>query len=207
MMDGRKRRSQRTRERILTGAREVFLERGYSGSSMKAIALRAGVTQSLLHHHFGMKKSLWTEVQETGFHEVLKALRPEMSRAIGSPDFPVVLFKSYFNYLREHPDYVRLLGWTYVSGDGLEQALPGQATQLVEVFRRLQAQGKLSRKVEASICLTMIWALAEGWFLGRRDYERRLGQFSGGESMVEDYCTGAIRMIRQTLYDGAPKTD
>jgi AcrR family transcriptional regulator len=44
--------------RILAAAFVCFCEFGYEKSSMKRIALRAGVSQALLHHHFDTKERL-----------------------------------------------------------------------------------------------------------------------------------------------------
>lgn len=197
--DGRRRRSERTREQILKGAREVFLNRGYAGSSMKAIATSAGVTQSLIHHHFGGKQELWTSVQEAGFREVLGAMRPLVSKAVGSPEFPLILFQSYFDTLREHPEYVRLLGWTYVVEPEGERSLPGQATALVEILEKLQKQGKLTRSLGAPEILSIIWSLAEGWFLGRKDFVRRLGLEGGEESHIAAYRQATVEGLRRML--------
>ncbi len=50
-----------TRERIIAAAVEVFAESGYDGTTMRAIAARAGVDSALLHHYFGTKADLFTE--------------------------------------------------------------------------------------------------------------------------------------------------
>jgi len=52
-------RAERTRERILAAAEELFLERGFDGASMSALARAAGVNQSLISHHFGSKRGLY----------------------------------------------------------------------------------------------------------------------------------------------------
>ncbi|PPK98705.1 AcrR family transcriptional regulator [Kineococcus xinjiangensis] len=49
----------RTREQILTAAREAFAEGGYDATSMRRIAATAGVDPALLHHHFGSKERLF----------------------------------------------------------------------------------------------------------------------------------------------------
>jgi AcrR family transcriptional regulator len=48
-----------TRARILGAALDLFADRSYDGASTREIAARAGVTQPLLHHHFGSKEELW----------------------------------------------------------------------------------------------------------------------------------------------------
>ena len=172
---------------------------------MKAIAEASGVTQSLLHHHFGVKEALWEAVKEEGIREVLVAMRPQISKAVKDPEFPVVLFERYFETLREHPDYVRLLGWTYVmeGGDPDEGGVPGQAAPLLGVWEGVQGEGKLVKTLTAPTILSLIWTLAEGWFLGRTDYRRRMGVRVEEEQLMEDYRAGVIRMLRRTLYSEA----
>jgi AcrR family transcriptional regulator len=46
---------------LLDSARTLFAERGYSGTSTRAIAERAGVANSLLHRHFTSKAQLFEE--------------------------------------------------------------------------------------------------------------------------------------------------
>lgn len=47
-----------TREEILAAARTLFGERGYDGTTLRAIAAAAGVNQGLLHHFFGSKEQI-----------------------------------------------------------------------------------------------------------------------------------------------------
>ncbi|MGV9669666.1 TetR/AcrR family transcriptional regulator [Gordonia sp. NPDC003504] len=56
-----------TRTAILTAAREIFAERGFERTTMRAIASRAGVDAALIHHYFGTKDTLTVE-----------ALRPDI---------------------------------------------------------------------------------------------------------------------------------
>lgn len=53
---------QPARERILNAAEVTFSEEGFSGASMKSIAVRAGVAQGLLHYHFESKDGLYAAV-------------------------------------------------------------------------------------------------------------------------------------------------
>jgi len=51
-----------TKDEILNAAEGIFVERGFSGSSMKSIAEKAHVAKSLLYHYFASKRELWDEV-------------------------------------------------------------------------------------------------------------------------------------------------
>jgi AcrR family transcriptional regulator len=53
-----------TREAILDAAREHFAEHGFSDTSVRAVAARAGVDPALVHHYFGTKDGLFAAAME-----------------------------------------------------------------------------------------------------------------------------------------------
>ncbi|HEV8064003.1 MAG TPA: helix-turn-helix domain-containing protein, partial [Acidimicrobiales bacterium] len=57
-------RSATTREALLTAARELFAEKGYTATGREQVADRAGVTRGALYHHFANKQALFTAVVE-----------------------------------------------------------------------------------------------------------------------------------------------
>ncbi|NYF59476.1 TetR/AcrR family transcriptional regulator [Micromonospora purpureochromogenes] len=59
---GRPRGNPPTRARIAEAARTLFLERGYQGTTLRAVAAAAGVDQALVSYHFGSKQGLFGEV-------------------------------------------------------------------------------------------------------------------------------------------------
>jgi AcrR family transcriptional regulator len=58
---GRRPGESSTRNDILEAAGKLFLERGYQGATMRAIANEAGVDASLIVHFFGNKLNLFAE--------------------------------------------------------------------------------------------------------------------------------------------------
>ncbi|WP_077796382.1 TetR family transcriptional regulator [Streptomyces sp. JHA26] len=61
---GRRPGETRTREAILSAARICFAERGFDATSLRRIAEAAGVDQSLVHHFYGTKESLFLQALE-----------------------------------------------------------------------------------------------------------------------------------------------
>ena len=53
-----------TRQQIIHGAREVFLKRGVSGSTMEHIAAQANVTRGAIYWHFKNKTELFHAMRE-----------------------------------------------------------------------------------------------------------------------------------------------
>jgi AcrR family transcriptional regulator len=56
-----------TRERILTAARHRFAEKGLEGTTIRAVAVDAGVDPALVHHYFGTKERLFVVAVELPF--------------------------------------------------------------------------------------------------------------------------------------------
>jgi AcrR family transcriptional regulator len=56
-----------TRERILKAAERLFAERGYDGTSIRAIVAKARVNQAAINYHFDGKDGLYSEVLRATF--------------------------------------------------------------------------------------------------------------------------------------------
>src|SRR5271170_2945393 len=56
-----------TRERIIKAAERLFAERGYDGTSIRAIVAKARVNQAAINYHFDGKDGLYRAVLHTAF--------------------------------------------------------------------------------------------------------------------------------------------
>jgi AcrR family transcriptional regulator len=61
---GRRPTGEDTRGALLDAAREMFVERGYEGATVRAIAQRAGVDAAMVNHWFGGKDGLFVAAME-----------------------------------------------------------------------------------------------------------------------------------------------
>ncbi|MEP6852450.1 MAG: TetR family transcriptional regulator [bacterium] len=59
-----------TREEIREAARQLFAERGYHATTVRAIAARAGVNPALVHHHYGSKEQVFAAALALPFNPV-----------------------------------------------------------------------------------------------------------------------------------------
>ncbi|MEU3856284.1 TetR family transcriptional regulator [Streptomyces sp. NPDC028722] len=58
-------RRRATEARILDGARELFAEKGFDRTTIRAVATAAGVDPALVMQYFGSKRELFTRVAQT----------------------------------------------------------------------------------------------------------------------------------------------
>ena len=93
-------------ERLLGSALELFAERGYAGTSVKAIAGRAGVSQGLLYVHFESKQALLVALFKRGMQDVQSTLELDAS-ATGVEQLGVLLRRT-FALIRANRSFWRL---------------------------------------------------------------------------------------------------
>lgn len=78
---GRPRGNPDTKARIASAARELFVEHGYKGTTVRAIAAAAGVDSALISYHFGSKQGLFGQslnllcVESTALDQALQGDR------------------------------------------------------------------------------------------------------------------------------------
>ncbi len=73
--------AQRTRERVLQRAEQLFARHGYRGTSMRAIAARSRVHMFTIQHHFGSKLGLYEAIVRRWDQEVEQLVSDTLRRA------------------------------------------------------------------------------------------------------------------------------
>jgi AcrR family transcriptional regulator len=117
---GRRRAGRGARERqILDAAVAIFAERGLSGSSMTAVAERAGLAEQLLDDHFGTTDELFRACVERAKTDLLEAT----SSAAGLADSPEGMLRlsalAFFNHVERNEATWRLLRSDPAALDGI----------------------------------------------------------------------------------------
>ena len=67
-----------SRPDIVEKAFIAFAEQGYEGVSLRQIASQCGVSDSLLHHHFGSKQQLWQEAADNFIQPLMATLTTDL---------------------------------------------------------------------------------------------------------------------------------
>lgn len=103
------------RSQILAAARQLFIEEGVVNVSMRRIASRAGVTPTLIYHHFADKESLLLAVCEDFFLGLIEASTAALA-ATPETDDPFArlrhLMRGYVGFGLANPDVYRLVFMT-----------------------------------------------------------------------------------------------
>ncbi|MEM9399133.1 MAG: TetR/AcrR family transcriptional regulator [Verrucomicrobiota bacterium] len=188
----RERNAEKTYEAVLRAAEILFARKGFAGTSMSQIADSAGVSQPLIHHHFGGKEQLYTEVKG----HVMKRIFEAWENASDSEDPMDSLetrLRTVCQLIGEHPTFMRLVQWTRME-DG-DDFWPGEERLVASLQRQIlqgQEDGIIRRDIDAMVIAVMSQALILYWWEDRRFLVKH---FASQKNVDEHYLQQMVKVF------------
>lgn len=171
MVAAQKRDPGATRATILEAAERLFVERGYGQVGIAEIASEAGVTKSLIHHHFGSKQELWDNVKLYRFRAYAEQQRALLEQGPASLDMLVDSVEAYFRFLQANPQMLRLMTWVHLERD--KQCI-SEVSALVELgaarIAEAQAGGLIRANTDPRHIIASFVGMSTHWFEHRHEY-------------------------------------
>lgn len=147
------------RAAILAAAIRSFSEAGYDGTTTAGVARAAGVTQPLVHHHFGSKEGLWRAAMAELFSEVRMFTRPEpglspMAALLGATE-------RFIRFVAARPEVTRVIAREGSSGSPrlkhlIDEYLGEQFQEVVALFTAAQASGLVNPDLRPDLLLFFV---------------------------------------------------
>lgn len=202
MSDKRPRRQKNpeaARAAILQAARALFAEQGYKATTIGAIAERAGVTKSLIHHHVGNKQDLWREVKRQLFGAYLEAQRQLILSKEADRDLMADSLETYFRYLQKNPDLSRMMAWMTLEGEeSFEDLSRGLMELSMDRLKLAQDQGVVRPDLNPFFIMSTFFSMVEHWFHARCEYLTRHDPGMSAAELDEAY----LSTIKTIMLDG-----
>jgi len=196
----RRRDPEATRLAILDAAEDLFVTQGVDATPTSQVARRAGVTKSLIHHHFGSKEELWNEVKRRRFSVYYDLQKRMLEASPGSLELLRDSIVAYFRFLQADPNAVRFMGWRFVDGDDpcLEQE--EELYELgIQRIREAQEAGLLRSDVEPISVLKAFLGLVFHWFQSKGLLCRMMGSAIDPQALEERYLEDVLRIFFEGL--------
>lgn len=96
-------KSELTKQKIISTARIMFLDNGYEGLKMQELADRAGVNKGLLHHYFDNKRNLFNTIFTDAFSQLFSGLKVILDSDASPEDKFEKVIDQYFDLLIANP--------------------------------------------------------------------------------------------------------
>jgi TetR/AcrR family transcriptional regulator len=185
--------SERSRRALVEAAFQEFSANGFAGTTVRAIADRAGLSKDLVSYHFGGKAGLYREVQRQWLdHE----------RTLREPGLPLAeLAARYLDDTLSDPRATRLLAWRGLSGHIEEPPdLAPPSDGLASMISRQQS-GEIVDDIDpAALALILIGAISAPVLMPQ--VVRRL---FGAEAESDEFRTRYDAGIRALIGHLAPQ--
>jgi AcrR family transcriptional regulator len=150
-----------TRRRLKEAATAEFAEHGPDGTTMAAIAERAGINKERLYKYFGDKQALFETVLTDELDKLAASVAPTPA---GFEDIGEFAGRT-FDYQAAHPQLVRLLLWEGLSGRPVadEANRTAHYKDKARAYAAAQAGGILDGDLDPDHLVFMIIGLAAWW--------------------------------------------
>jgi AcrR family transcriptional regulator len=131
-------------QRILNGARKIFLEKGYEQTSIRTIAQEINYSPGTIYFYFKDKTQIFQELHQEGFQLLVSQLK--VLDAVADPfERFKALGLAFIRFAQHHPDYYNLMFLVNEpakeTGGGFQIA-QGAIDQLAGVIGECQQQGR-----------------------------------------------------------------
>jgi TetR/AcrR family transcriptional regulator len=199
---------------IAAVAVQVFAECGYEGTSIAAVAEKAGLSKQNLMYYFPTKQALYQRVLD----EVLDEWLERMEHLAAEGEEPAEVLRTYIQaklkFSREQPWASRVYAMEVISGAQLygtqiQRRVIPLLRKDIEVFEKWIAAGKVA-PINATHLLFAIWAMTQSYadfsaqmalVLNRKQLAKK--DFDDAEQVIVNMVLAAIS-VPQRAGDGAP---
>jgi len=153
--------------RILQCATQVFAESGYAGSTIAAIAERAGISKQNLLYYFANKQTLYHRVLD----QVLDQWLERMTILADAKQEPEQVLRQYIRaklrFSQEQPEASRVYAMEVISGapeyaESMRKKIIPLLKKDIAVFQIWMEQGKIA-PVNPVHLLFAIWAMTQSY--------------------------------------------
>ena len=200
-------KGERTAQRVLDVAEDLFATQGYDGTSLRQIAAQAGIREPGLYNHFAGKQALYEAVLFRALNPMAEALADHMDKASNLreyTDLPAIMT----DLLLEHPKMASLFqralqGDSKSVGNQLMNSwlerLFSQGMENLEKFDGVTSIGNAAQSTElrATLALNLIamFNLTTGYFLSQRAF----ASLAGGDLLDPDNIARQKRLLHKVI--------
>jgi TetR/AcrR family transcriptional regulator len=188
------------RERILSAAIKAFSELGYAGTTTADIARAAGVTQPLIHHHFGSKDGLWRAAMDAAFSSIPHIVTPD-----GSDPRETLLdiVERFIRFVAAHPEVTRIIAREGAAPSPrldylLKRYLHEPFREIVDRLRTAQSAGIVAPGIRPELALFLVLGAGSHLF----DVSALAERSQGIDTSASWTCEAFVVLMRTLLEQG-----
>lgn len=200
----KKRNAVQSSERLLNAAIEVFASRGPHGPTVDEICRKADLNKRMIYHYFGSKERLYEESLRHVYQQFLSLEVMLASMLLPPEQMLKVLVRRYYEFLAEHPSFVRLISYENLNEGRVARRLKlaGQKAPVITALRlaleKGQAAGRFRKGLDVTQLLVSIFGLCFFYFSN----QYTMTEFLGGATPGKKDLGGRVDHVVNLLLHG-----
>ncbi len=164
-----------TKEKILSAAQEIFIEKGKDGARMQEIADRANVNKAMLFYYYNNKNFLYNEVLKTNVSQIFTLIKKIIISGEDPRQIIEQFVNAYINFISEHPELPKLILREIASGGDniknvlkeLKEQIPfGMPSPFLSMINKSIKQDQF-RKIDPTQTVISIISMCILYFIGK----------------------------------------
>ena len=166
---------------------------------MRALAALSGVSQALIHHHFGTKEEVYASVHRRLMHN----WRDQWAPAPAGPGERLLQegLRAWFGFCRANPRFVRLSTWSVLEGPHCRHFAEEADihARVRETLQEAQRMGHLRADIDPGMLLFMLAGVAHSWVRYRDRFQGAYAPEADPAELDERY----LELTLKVLLEGA----
>ena len=189
------------RNKVLEAAGEVFAQKGFKAATIREICSLAGMNLASVNYYFGDKDGLYREVIRYVYRRFL-SLEVELASMLLPPEHLLeTLVEKYYEFLRDHPEFVRLLSYENLNKGRVARTLNlrNAKSTIISALRLMiekgQGQKRFRKDIDVNDLLISIFALCFFFFSNQYTMSQLLGKSIATKSRIESRKKHVVRLL------------
>lgn len=199
----RTRAPEHVRALVLNTGMALFAERGFAGTSLRAVSDASGISVGLIQYHFGTKQKLHEAVKA---HAIATYMAGQDSQfALPENDFGRFIdqgLRQFFRFFRQNPAWQRLTTWAMLEGDS--KTWPGEQAlmdMLAARVRAAQDMGALRPDLDPDLLLIAMGGMMSAWLNHRERYASRIEHLGDEQAREDAYLALCLALLEHSRAD------
>lgn len=194
-------KGERTTQRILDEAEQLFARRGFAATGLRDIARAAGIREPGLYNYFDNKQALYRSVLDRALQPLADQLDALIARPDPSPCLDA-LAGSMIQLLARHPHIAALFQQALMQrGEPEQQPMEDWLEALVDRARQLLARsvGKHLGDDELALRIILFFNVAAGYFVAAPLLHHLTGREPEEAGLLAKQCALADQVFRTVM--------
>lgn len=160
-----------TEEKIKEAAKKIFLEKGFTGATIRDISKEAGLNCALMNYYFRSKEKLFASVFEEMLHLFFQGMTTVLHKPISLKEKIIELIEHDFQMFKRNPSLcIFILNELHRDPDHLVNIIQAAKTQATLLFERQLKEAidqGIVRPVKTQHVLGLLLSNTQFIFLGK----------------------------------------